>query len=58
MMNKNTLLRIAGVIGVVIVYFGYQVYNGSTNPLLMVLTAIVALVAPEVLDQLPFGPNK
>jgi len=57
-MNWDQLLRAVGVIGVLGLYFIYTMYGGALNPLLVMLTALFMLVAPEMVDQMPWGPSK
>lgn len=57
-MKWNTKLRILGLVVVGVVYFSYVRFNGGAEPFYAVLATIIALVAPDALDKLPFGPNK
>lgn len=57
-MEHDTILRAVGVAGIVAAYAAFALTNIGRYSLIIALTAIIALVAPEVLDKLPFGPNK
>lgn len=57
-MKEHTILRSVGVLGVVILYYIFSLDGMTIHPLIIALTAIIALVSPEVLDQLPWGPSK
>ena len=57
-MKWQTLVRLVGMI--TLVAFGVLAaeYGLGNRELLMLVAAIVAIVAPEALDELPWGPNK
>jgi len=50
--------RVIGIVGIVGAYAVFTVYGEMTYPLVIAILSIVALVSPEALDKLPFGPNK
>lgn len=58
-MKSHTALRSVGILGLVAAYAVYA-YGGqlSLTSLGLVITGVVALISPEALDQLPFGPSK
>lgn len=51
-------LRIIGVVVVGLVYYSFVRFNGGMEPLYWVLFTILAIVVPEVVDKIPFGPKK
>jgi len=58
-MDVNKTLRGIGVIGVIATYLVYATYTGQLE-LYSFITAsvfILALIAPETIEDLPFGPN-
>jgi len=57
-MKWDTTLRAIGVLGILAAYGVFVLYGGQTYPLVVAVIAIVALVSPDVIDQLPFGPVK
>jgi len=49
------------VVGIIGIMFSYAIFVNSgemTYPLVVVTMGIIALVSPDVIDQLPLGPNK
>lgn len=56
-MKNHTKLRAIGLLAVVIAYSVFTTYGMKLHPLLAVLFTIVALVSPEVLERLPWGPK-
>jgi hypothetical protein len=57
-MKWDVALRIAGIIGVIVAYGVFTLYGEMTYPLVIAILGVIALVAPETLDKLPFGPSK
>jgi hypothetical protein len=59
-MNTNMILRAIGALALVAAYAVYRFSNGDMNwmAFTLVVTAIVGVVAPEILDELPIGPSK
>jgi len=58
-MKWDVALRVVGVIGIVAAYAVYKYSSGMTlTGLTVTFTAILSIVAPEVLSQLPWGPTK
>lgn len=59
-MNWDTALRAFGVIGLVAAYGVYRFSKGEVNAMVFytIVVAILGIVAPEAIDQLPFGPSK
>jgi len=59
-MKMDKLLRAVGVIGVVALYGIYSINQPelSLTGLGFAILGVVALVSPEVVDQLPFGPTR
>jgi len=58
-MKWDTALRGIGVLGIVGAYFIYQRDpTMGEYALTVTFTAIIALVSPEMIDRLPFGPAK
>jgi len=57
-MKWDTTLRAIGILGILAAYSLFVVYGQLTYPLVVAVIAIVALVSPDVIDQLPFGPVK
>ncbi|WLW38143.1 hypothetical protein [Halorubrum tailed virus BLv36] len=57
-MKWETALRVGGIVGVISLGFVAAEFGLSENELLILIGALVALVAPEALDKLPFGPSK
>ena len=57
-MKWDTLLRIVGVLALV----GFAVLEGQlelgNRALLLLVVGVIAIVMPEALDMLPFGPSK
>lgn len=59
-MRNETIIRVAGVSSVVVLFALYT-FNTETiglQSLSFVLLAIIAVISPEVLDKLPYGPSK
>jgi len=58
-MIVNKALRGIGVIGVVAAYGIYSMYNGSLELYSFIVAGvfILALIAPETINDLPFGPG-
>ena len=57
-MKWDVKLRITGVIVVGVVYTVAVIFNGGLELLYLVLFTILAIVAPDMIDKLPFGPAK
>ena len=58
-MKHPHIYRLAGVVAVLVAYGVFRVTDGAqSQAFLFVIFAIVALVAPEVVSELPFGPSK
>lgn len=57
-MKWDVKLRIIGVIVVGVVYTVAVIFNGGLELLYFVLFTILAIVAPDMIDKLPFGPVK
>jgi hypothetical protein len=57
-MKWDTLLRAAGIVGIVAAYAVYTVLGQSTEVFVLVVLAIGTLVSPEFVDNLPIGPSK
>lgn len=57
-MKHEMLLRAVGVVGIVAAFMVFAFTNVGQYSLVIALIGIIALVSPEVLDQLPFGPTK
>lgn len=59
-MKVHELVRAVGVVGIVGLFGFYTMTNATVNlySFIVAATFIVALVSPEVLDRLPFGPNR
>lgn len=60
-MSQQTVIlsRIAGVAGIVIAFVAFANFDGvGPYSLVITVTGIIALVAPDVVDKLPFGPVK
>jgi len=57
-MKWDMILRAVGVLGIVAAY-GVFVFGPAVSrmPLVLTVLAIVSLIAPDVLDRLPWGPN-
>ena len=51
-------LRVAGLVAIVAAFIVFSQFDIGPYALAVVVTGIIALVAPDVVDQLPFGPNK
>lgn len=54
MLKQRTVLRIAGLVAVVASLYVVSTGQAGTEALAATLTGIVALVAPDVLDRLPW----
>jgi hypothetical protein len=57
-MKWHTALRIGGIAGVVGLGLVAAKFGLSQSELAILAGALIALVAPEALDKLPFGPSK
>jgi len=58
-MKWDMALRVVGVIGIVAAYAVFKLTQGMNMAALgMIITAIIALISPEVLSELPWGPTK
>lgn len=57
-MRWEFALRAFGIAGVVAAYLIWLRFGSSLTTLVVVLTTIAALVGPEVVDALPYGPTK
>jgi hypothetical protein len=57
-MKAHTLLRAVGVVGIVGAYAIFALDGGNVQALIVAVVGIIALISPEVLDKLPFGPSK
>jgi hypothetical protein len=57
-MKWDTALRLGGIAGVIILGLIAARFGLGQNQLTILIGAIVALVAPDVIDKLPFGPSK
>jgi hypothetical protein len=57
-MKWDVKLRIIGVVVVGLIYYSYVRFNGGLEPLYLVLLTIIAIVAPDMIDKMPFGPAK
>lgn len=50
--------RIVGVAAIVIAFVVYGKFDVGNYSLVITVTGIIALVAPDVVDKLPIGPFK
>ena len=58
-MDHPHLYRLAGVVAVLVAYGVFRLTEGAqSQAFVFAIVAIIALVAPEVLDSLPYGPSK
>lgn len=57
-MKWDVALRIAGVIGIITAYAVFAIWGEMTYPLIISILGIIALIAPETIDRLPFGPTR
>jgi hypothetical protein len=57
-MNWDTALRGIGVVGLVASYYVFAMHGENVYPLVIAVVGVIAIVAPEMIDQLPFGPTK
>jgi len=59
-MKWDQLLRAIGVIGVVASYAVFRFSEGAMNTVAlgMIITAILGIVAPDVIDRMPWGPTR
>jgi len=57
-MKWDTALRGIGVIAILCAYYVFAMYGDRVYPLAIAVVGVIALVSPEVLDRLPFGPNR
>lgn len=60
MMKWDTALRSVGVLGLVAAYGLYRFSEGAVDEVVFytIVVAILGIVSPEAIDQLPFGPSK
>jgi hypothetical protein len=56
--KPHTILRATGILGIVAAYAVFAYGGVSLMSLGLAISGVVAIVAPEAVDQLPFGPNK
>jgi hypothetical protein len=58
-MKRTTILRGIGVIGIVAIYavFAFSSPDLGIESLAITVAGVVALISPEVLESLPFGPG-
>lgn len=57
-MEWDTTLRIVGVIALVAFAVLSAQFDVGNRALLLLIVGLIAVVAPEGLDRLPFGPDK
>lgn len=57
-MQWDKAVRIVGVFALVAFALILAMYDIGREELVLLVGGLIALVAPEVLDSLPFGPNK
>lgn len=57
-MELNQMLRAVGVGAIIIFGVLAAIYGISRETLVVLLLALVAVISPEALDSLPFGPSK
>jgi hypothetical protein len=57
-MKWNTVLRAFGIAGIVLALGVFGAYDLSIEAFMIAAVSVIALVSPEALDQLPFGPSK
>lgn len=57
-MDWDTILRIIGVIALMAFAAVIAVYDVGNRSLLLLIVGLIAVVMPEALDNLPFGPDK
>jgi hypothetical protein len=58
-MKWDNALRAIGVVGVVAAYAVFRFSDGAMNTVAlgMIITAILGIVAPDVIDRMPWGPS-
>jgi hypothetical protein len=47
-----------GMLAIVGIFFIYTTQGSDIHPLVITLIAVIALINPEVISELPFGPTK
>jgi len=57
-MKWDNALRAIGIIGIIGAYGLFVTYGDMTYPLIVAIIGIIALVSPDVISELPFGPSK
>jgi len=57
-MMWDSVLRAIGIIGIIGAYGLFVSYGSMTYPLMLAIIGIIALVSPDVISELPFGPSK
>jgi len=57
-MKWDTLLRIAGIAGILVAYAIYAAYGASMEVLVLIIMAIGTVVSPEFVDRMNWGPSK
>jgi len=57
-MKWDAILRVVGICGVLGAYALFVKAGANVTVLLAVVASIVALISPEAVDALPFGPSK
>jgi hypothetical protein len=57
-MKWDFALRAVGILGIVLAYAVFTIYGETQYPLVIAIIGIIALVSPEAIDALPFGPTK
>ena len=57
-MQWHIAVRIVGVVALIAFAILTSFYGIGDREMLLLVIAVVAVVAPEALSDLPFGPNK
>lgn len=57
-MKWQTTLRLGGMVAVVAAYLVFTKLGTDLSALALIVTAILTLVGPEVVDAFPVGPSK
>jgi len=57
-MRWDITLRAIGVVGVIAAYTTFAMYGESVYALVIAVTGVIAIVAPDMINKLPFGPAK
>lgn len=57
-MRWDITLRAIGIIGIVASLLLYTVFNLSEQALIIVVSGILSIIFPEMIDRLPWGPAK